>query len=221
MTLHDLYAKWECYEDIKTCVSLVEYTENASLIQDVSTMLSTDGYDLSEQQIENNINIILPEFVGGYYNFPQDTSLLYAFSKKNINKMLVANPVLALYVDENDIIVKNYDTESDGVYLSFILPEHEQVFKQYSPWFLEKENAVKIPWNPTDWEYEDRNERCMIITNDLAELYATPSIGIDIHNKSITIEWNKYSFLYLDNDFPSDLKDNLISAGGEIEARPV
>lgn len=225
MTLHDLYAKWACYEDIQTCVTTTEYSDTQTLIQDVSSMLTANPsheYNLTQDQIENNIQTILPEFVPAYYYFNNDVSLLYAFSKKNINKMLVYNPSLALYVDQNDILVKKSDPYSDGIFLSFILPEHEAIFNQYSPTIYEKATIISIPENPTEWKYPEFSERCMINTNSLAELYVDPSIGMLIYATSTLYEWRRISFLYMDASiFDQNLKEDLINIGAEFENKSV
>ena len=219
MTLEELCTKFECYTDIKDLVSNSEYSSKELLISDVSTSLSSKGYSLSYEEIDSNIQTVLPDFIPSYYYFNNDTSILYAFLKKNINRMLLDNPSLALYVNHHGIIIKRDDLIVDGIFLSFILPEHQQIFEGYNPQIYYKSDIIRIPKNPLIWKHEDCDVRFKIPVSGLSSLYEDPSIGIAISEKSYNEIWNDYSFLYLKWDFPSELLDELYSIGGEYDSK--
>lgn len=83
-----------------------------------------------------------------YYHFSGDTSILYAFDKRSSQNMLLENPELAQYISDASIIIKKDDEIYDGIYLSYILPEHEVIFEDYNPILLKKDTILPLPEDP-------------------------------------------------------------------------
>lgn len=217
MTIQDLKEENACFSTTKELLISNEYTERGALVSDVSTSLASQGYEISSEEISLKIDELLGGvfYLSSYY-FPGDTSINFVFSNDNIDKMLIENPDFSEYVQEHNIIVKEVSNIERGVYLSFILPQHLEIFEKYGPLYFDKDNIIQFR-DDYDWKYVT-DRRYLISKRALVDLYKTPSNAEWISQKSYVdyIKGN-YIFLYEHTPYTTAQRNILISAGAELE----
>lgn len=218
MTIQDLKDENACFSTTKELLFSNEYSEKLTLVSDVSTSLTSQGFNISDEVISQKIDILttgifnLPDFY-----FPGDTSLLYSFDSGDIGKMLIDNPGLSEYVEEHNIQIRNNGDSGKGIYLTYVLPEHLQLFESYNSSYFGKD-AILLFKNRYLWKEEDSSVRYLISDSSLVNLYEDPSTAEWISEKSLTdYVTNNYLFLYEKTPYTEEQRNFMISSGAEME----
>lgn len=216
MIFEQIQLEMDCYAKTKELACGSEYASKSALVTDIATDVST-----SEQIAERYADHVLPTFDVGYCYFPGDTSLFYGFNKGDLNMMIVKNPGLSEYVVDNSINIKEEDPTVSAIYLSYIYPQHQDIFNNYPYQYFTKDNIVRSPFNPLDWEYDALNQRWVLKTADLADLYRDPSVANSISAVTTATEWRNYTFLYtVDGSISAGDQTLLEGKGAEFQDKP-
>jgi hypothetical protein len=202
MIINAIIEEVTAWQETKNLLISQEWKSDDEFHEELTTvLLDVHGiYVPIKKQKQYSERVINPFRNISYYNFPGDTSILYAFSKSNSQKMLLDHPALSQYIHESNIIIKREDHHYDGIYLSYLLPEHEVLFEDYDPLIINKADILPLPSNPLEWKHEDSDLRFVTFKSNLENLLLeNPSLSAEIGG-NYREEWRSYSIIYYNQD---------------------
>jgi hypothetical protein len=220
MIFDDISKEITATQIVKDLINSNPYNLKEELYVDVSTsFFNSEGYGLSENEVisftEQTLNAPFQDL--SLYYFENDTSLLYCFDRNEASKLLLENPELSSYINDNNIIIME-NNEFYAIYLKFILPEHEELFSSYYHTFLTKDTVCRLPKNPIIWKYPDLEVRCVINEDNLTVLYRNiPNEAINISNNGTIESWRNYKIIYFDTGFAQSTQTALENHGAQFE----